>query len=261
MLNNVNLGNILFLDIECVSSTKSYADLDDNLKKFWKLKCRSILKKYDEEITEEEAAETFTERAGIFAEFGKIVCITVGFLVKSSNKSDWHIRLKSFADRDEKKLLEGFSELLQQYFKGSKGSKNAFLSHYCGHNIKEFDMPYICRRLLINQLPLPQSLDIAGKKPWEVAHFIDTLTLWKFGDYKSYSSLSLLCAVFGFPTPKDDIDGSEVGRVFWEEDDLKRITTYCEKDVLATINLFMKYRRMELIPEDRITSATDFSVL
>lgn len=255
MLNNVNLGSILFLDIECVSSTPTYNELDDNLKKFWKLKSRSILKKYDEPITDEEAAVTFPEKAGIFAEFGKIVCISVGFLVKGKEKGEWHIRLKSFADRDEKKLLQAFSGLVEQYY------NNPAKSYFCGHNIKEFDMPYICRRLLINQLPLPNSLDIAGKKPWETAHFLDTLTLWKFGDYKNYTSLSLLCAVFGFPTPKDDIDGSEVGRVFWEEDDLKRITTYCEKDVLATINLFMKYKRMELIPEDKITSATDFELL
>ena len=260
MLNNVNLGSILFLDIECVSTTKTYEELDDNLKKFWKLKSRGILKKYDEPITDEEAAVTYPEKAGIFAEFGKIVCISVGFLVKDTKKGDWHIRLKSFADRDEKKLLQEFSGLIGQYFSSGK-NKKGLLTHYCGHNIKEFDMPYICRRLLINQLPLPDSLDIAGKKPWEVAHFIDTLTLWKFGDYKNYTSLSLLAAAFGFPTPKDDIDGSEVGRVFWEEDDLRRITTYCEKDVLATINLFMKYKIMDLIPEERTTSATDFEAI
>jgi DNA polymerase elongation subunit (family B) len=252
MLNHINLGSILFLDIETVSNTKSYEELDVNLQKFWKLKCRGILKKYDEEITEEEAAAAFTDKAGIFAEFGKIICISVGFLVKSTDKSDWTIRLKSFASSDEKKLLEAFSTVVKQYYNNPKKT------FFCGHNIKEFDMPYICRRMLINGLELPHSLDIAGKKPWETAHFLDTLTLWKFGDYKHYTSLSLLAAVFGFPTPKDDIDGSEVGKVFWEENDLKRIVTYCEKDVVATIHLFMKYKRMELIPEEKITSATDF---
>lgn len=255
MLDNVNLGTVLFLDIETVSTTKTYEELDENLQKFWKLKSRGILKRYDEPITDEEAAGTYGDRAGIFAEFGKIVCISVGFLVKGTEKGEWNIRLKSFADRDEKKLLEAFSGLVNQYY------SNPNKIYFCGHNIKEFDMPYICRRLLINQLPLPKSLDIAGKKPWETQHFLDTLTLWKFGDYKNYTSLSLLAAVFGFPTPKDDIDGSEVGNVFWLEDDLKRITTYCEKDVLAVIHLLMKYKRMELIPEERITSATDFELL
>ena len=131
-------------------------------------------------------------------------------------------------------------------------------SFFCGHNIREFDMPYICRRLLINQMALPTSLDIAGKKPWETKHFLDTLELWKFGDYKNYTSLNLLAAVFGFPTPKDDIDGSQVGRVFWEEDDLERIAVYCEKDVLAVIHLLMKYKRMPLIEEDKIVSVSDF---
>ena len=122
-------------------------------------------------------------------------------------------------------------------------------------------MPYICRRLLINQLPLPNSFRYCWQKTLETKHFLDTLTLWKFGDYKHYTSLSLLAAVFGFPTPKDDIDGSEVGNVFWEEGDLKRITTYCEKDVLAVIHLLMKYKRMDLIPEERIVSTTDFEAI
>jgi len=253
MLNNINLGNILFLDIETVSNKRTYAELDINLQKFWKIKCRGILRRQGEEVSEEEAAALFTEKAGIYAEFGKIVCISVGFLVKPDKKSDWNIRLKSFANRDEKVLLTEFGQLVEQYY------NNPSKSFFCGHNIREFDMPYICRRMLINQLSLPYSMDIAGKKPWETAHFLDTLTLWKFGDYKNYTSLSLLAAVFGFPTPKDDIDGSEVGKVFWEEDDLKRIAKYCEKDVLATIHLLMKYKRMELVPEAKTASATDFS--
>ena len=252
MLNHVNLGAVLFLDIETVSEKKSYEELDDNFKKLWKHKCRGILKKYDEEITEEEAASTYLDKSAIYAEFGKIVCISVGFLVKGSDKGEWNIRLNSYADRDEKKLLTDFCELVNQYY------NNVHKSFFCGHNIREFDMPYICRRLLINQMPLPTSLDIAGKKPWETKHFLDTLELWKFGDYKNYTSLNLLAAVFGFPTPKDDIDGSQVGRVFWDEDDLERIAVYCEKDVLAVIHLLMKYKRMPLIEEDKIVSVSDF---
>jgi len=253
MLDHVNLGAVLFLDIETVSEQPNYDGLDDNFKKLWKLKCRGILKKYDEPITEEEAAEAYMDKAGIYAEFGKIVCISVGFLVKGSDKKEWNIRLKSFEDRDEKKLLIKFSNLVEQYY------DNPNKSYFCGHNIREFDMPYLCRRMLINQLALPNSLQIAGKKPWETKHFLDTLELWKFGDYKNYTSLNLLAACFGFPTPKDDIDGSQVGRVFWEEDDLERIAVYCEKDVLAVIHLLMKYKRMDLIPEDRIVSVSEFS--
>ena len=254
MLDHVNLGAVLFLDIETVSEKPTYEELDDRFKKLWKLKCRGILKKYDEEINEEEAAAAYIDRAGIFAEFGKIICISVGFLVKGTTKGEWNIRLKSFADRDEKVLLKEFTNLVEQYY------DNTARTFFCGHNINEFDMPYICRRLLINQLPLPNSLQIAGKKPWELKHFLDTLVLWKFGDYKNYTSLNLLAAVFGFPTPKDDIDGSQVGRVFWEEDDLERIAIYCEKDVLAVIHLLMKYKRMELIPEERTVSVSEFAV-
>lgn len=255
MLKNINLGTILFLDIETVSGKRNFNELNEPLQQFWVKKSKSILRKYDEEITLEEAADTYTEKAGIYAEFGKIVCISVGFLVRSTDKTEWNVRLKSFANRDEKKLLEEFIDLVEQYY------NNPNKSYFCGHNIKEFDMPYICRRILINGLTLPNSLDIAGKKPWETAHFLDTLTFWKFGDYKNYTSLSLLAAVFGFPTPKDDIDGSEVGKVFWEEDDLKRIAVYCEKDVLATIHLLFSYKGLSIVGEDKISSVTDFELI
>jgi predicted PolB exonuclease-like 3'-5' exonuclease len=114
----------------------------------------------------------------------------------------------------------------------------------------------MCRRMVVNQLPLPKMLDIAGKKPWETKHLLDTMELWKFGDRKSYTSLKVLAAVLGFPSPKDDIDGSEVGRVFWQEDDLDRIAHYCEKDVLATAQLFFRYQRKPLLEEDQVQVAS-----
>lgn len=241
-----DIGTILFLDVETVSGKATYNELDDTFKGLWKLKSRSVLRKYDEEITDEEAEATFTERAGIFAEFGKIICISVGFVYRDKENNKLGVRLKSFADDDETQLLKDFSQLLNQSF------NNTTKHQLCGHNIREFDIPYICRRLLINQLPLPNLLNIAGKKPWETKHLIDTLEFWKFGDYKNYTSLKLLAAVFGFPSPKDDIDGSEVGRVYWEEKDLNRIAVYCEKDVLATIQLYLKYNLMPLIEEENV---------
>jgi len=241
-----NIGSILFLDIETVSGKATYEDLDETFQGLWKLKARSVLRKYDDPITEEEAAEAYTDKAGIYAEFGKIICISVGLVYRDKDSKKLSVRLKSFADDDEKKLLEDFSELLNQHY-------NHPAKHYlCGHNIREFDVPYVCRRMLVNQLSLPALLDIAGKKPWETKHLIDTLEFWKFGDYKNYTSLKLLAAVFGFPSPKDDIDGSEVGRVYWEEKDLKRIAKYCEKDVLATVQLHLKYNLMPLLEEENI---------
>ncbi len=241
-----NIGSILFLDIETVSGKATYGELNETFQELWKLKSRSVLRKYDEPITDEEATEAYTDRAGIFAEFGKIICISVGLVYRDKESKKLSVRLKSFADDDEKQLLKDFSELLNQHY------NNPAKHGLCGHNIKEFDVPYICRRMLINQLPLPAMLDIAGKKPWETKHLIDTLEFWKFGDYKNYTSLKLLAAVFGFPSPKDDIDGSEVGRVYWEEKDLKRIAKYCEKDVLATVQLYLKYKLMPLLEDDNI---------
>ncbi len=245
MLNNLDLTNVLFLDIETVSGFPDYASLNDDFKKLWHLKTKTILRRYEDEILEEEVARTYEEKAGIYAEFGKIVCISVGILRKDK-EGKLNVRLKSYADKDEKKLLEDFSELLAKFYNNTN-------KHFmCGHNLREFDVPYMCRRMLIHQLPLPEMLDIAGKKPWETKHLLDTLELWKFGDYKNYTSLKLLAAVFGFPSPKDDIDGSEVGGVFWNEDDLPRISKYCEKDVLAVVQLLLKYKRMAILEEDQI---------
>ena len=245
MIDRLDIAHVLFLDIETVSGKPTYDDLDETFKALWKLKCRGILKKYDEEITDEEAAAAYLDKAGIFAEFGKIVCISVGIVRRDKDKN-LSVRLKSFANDDEKILLEEFSALVNQYY--DNPTKHGF----CGHNIREFDIPYICRRMVVNQLPFPNTLNLSGKKPWETKHLIDTLELWKFGDYKHYTSLKLLAAVLGFPSPKDDIDGSNVGRVYWEEQDLERIAVYCEKDVLATVQLYLRYRLMPLIEQEQV---------
>ncbi len=158
-----------------------------------------------------------------------------------------NVRLKSFAGDDERTVLSQFFDLVGTSF------NNPFKHGFCGHNIKEFDIPYICRRAVVHQLAFPPTLDIAGKKPWETPHLIDTLELWKFGDRKNYTSLKLLAAVLGFPSPKDDIDGSEVGKVYWEESDLERIARYCEKDVLATIQLYLRFHRLPILEEEQVS--------
>ena len=252
MIDKIDITNVLFLDIETVSGHRSFDDLTPEFQKLWKLKCKSILRKYDEEITTEEAAETYTEKAGIFAEFGKIVCISVGLVVRDTTTGELSVRLKSYEDHDEKKLLQDFSSTLNNHFNDPKQQRGG--KHYlCGHNLNEFDVPYMCRRMLIHQMELPKILDVAGKKPWELQSQLDTLVMWRFGDYKNYTALKLLCACFGIPSPKDDIDGSEVGRVYWEEDDLTRIAVYCEKDVLAVVQLLLKYKRQPLLEEGQIT--------
>jgi DNA polymerase elongation subunit (family B) len=246
MIENIDIAHILFLDIETVSAKAEYADLDDDFKELWRHKARQVRRGAEGEMTEEEASELYHGRAGIFAEFGKIVCISVGIVHRDKEDQRLRVRLKSFASENEAELLHEFSQLVFKHY----DNPNKYF--FCGHNIKEFDMPYICRRMVVNQLPLPGVFNLFGKKPWETMHLLDTLEMWKFGDRKHFTSLKLLAALLGFPSPKDDIDGSDVGRVYWQEQDLPRISFYCEKDVLATIQLFLRYRRMPLLEEDQV---------
>ena len=246
MIDSAPLHQILFLDIETVPQQRQFADLDETFQELWYYKAKSILRKDETELTDQDISGVY-ERAGIYAEFGKIVCISVGVVSSDPTSGALSCRLKSFCGDDEKALLTDFCALLD------KSYNNPEKNYLCGHNIKEFDIPYICRRMTIHRMQLPKLLDISGKKPWETKFLLDTLEMWKFGDNKNYTSLKLLCGVFGFPSPKDDIDGSQVGKVYWEEQDTARIATYCQKDVLAVIQLLLCFKRMEIIPEDQVS--------
>lgn len=236
MLEKVQLDKILFLDIETVPQVYHFEELDDTTADLFDHKTRFQQK--DGKTVE----ELYNERGGILAEFGKIVCISCGFVNQTPTGKE--IRMKSFYHDDEETLLKQFSSMLESHF-------NTPYHLLCGHNGKEFDFPYIARRMLVNGLKLPRALDIAGKKPWEVQH-LDTLELWKFGDYKHFTSLPLLCHIFQIPTPKDDISGADVARVYYEENDLERIKVYCEKDVVALIQLFLKMKGDALVEEGDI---------
>lgn len=237
MLDQLDLNQILFLDIETVPEHYKYDELDNEMKDLWEKKM-----KWQMERDSMDAASIY-EKAGIFAEFGKIVCISVGYLVNSGTPSIKY-RTTSFYGKDEKDLLKRFADLLNTHYH----RKDRFL---CAHNGKEFDFPFIARRMLIKGIKLPLLLSIAGLKPWEIKH-IDTMELWKFGDYKHYTSLNLLAHLFSIPTPKDDISGADVARVFYEEDDLERIVTYCEKDTLTVCQLLLKYKGFKLIEDDQV---------
>lgn len=230
------LQRILFLDIETVPQVYHFDGLDEKTKELFEAKTRFMIK---DDVGPDQV---YDERAGIYAEFGKIVCISVGYV--NDTTTGRQIRMKSFYHEDEETLLKQFKRLLDEYADSRAGI-------LCGHNSKEFDIPYICRRMLINGIDLPEKLDIAGKKPWEIEH-IDTMELWKFGDFKAYTSLALLCHVFNIPTPKDDISGADVARVYYEEKDLERIKVYCEKDVVALIQLFLKMRGDALVEDGEI---------
>lgn len=233
MLENINLHQILVLDIETVPQYSSFEEVPGNYQNLWEYKTRFQRKNG-------ESPSDFYSRGGIWAEFGKIVCISAGIF--SSEKDHITLRVKSFFGHDETMILESFSSTL------IKLSKNLTL---CAHNGKEFDFPYLCRRMLINGLPIPVQLNIHGKKPWEVNQ-VDTMDLWKFGDYKNYTSLNLLAAVFDIPSPKDDIDGSEVHQVYWKEKNLERIRTYCERDVITTSQLLLKFKSLPLLTSGQI---------
>lgn len=230
---NVKLLNILFLDIETVPIEEHWSDVPEELQTLFAQKTAYQRK-------EETTAEDFYERAGIWAEFGKIVCISVAYLVENNN--DRTLRVTSFYG-EEKQILEEFKILLEKHF-----NKGHLL---CAHNGKEFDFPFIARRMIINQITLPKQLNLFGKKPWEIPH-LDTMDLWKFGDYKHFTSLKLLTAILGIPSPKDDIDGSEVAKVFYKEKNIERIVTYCEKDTIALAQLLLRFNNEKLLEENQI---------
>ena len=234
MIYKLQLDNILFLDIETVPEVEYFGDMDADMQSYFEQKTKYQRK-------DDFTAEEFYDRAGIWAEFGKIITISVGYFVTKGDIRNF--RVTSFFG-EEKQILHDFSNLLQNHF-------NQPQHLLCGHNLKEFDVPFIARRMIINGMRLPVKLDLFGKKPWEISH-IDTLELWKFGDYKHFTSLKLLTKILGIPSPKDDIDGSEVAGVYYKKKNIDRIITYCEKDVIAVAQIFLKLRREDLLVAEEI---------
>jgi len=234
----INHNNILFLDIETVSEYPHYDDLPEGWKELWSKKAEGILRN----SRDEQTIESVYERAAFFAEFGKIICISCGVLLgQGENKS---LVVKSFYGDDESKILSAFCEMLSKWTPGSQ-------KYLCAHNGKDFDFPYLCRRMIINNECIPELLSISGKKPWEVNH-IDTMDMWRFGEYKNFTSLNLLAHVLKVPTSKDDIDGSMVGSVYWKDKDINRIVHYCQKDVVTMAQIYLRLNREALVPLQNI---------
>lgn len=239
MIDKIVLPNILFLDIETVPQSEFFNDLPEDAQHLFADKTQYQRK---DDLTPEE----FYDRAGIWAEFGKIICISVGyFTIKNAERQ---FRTKSIIG-EEKQLLEEFNDLVKTHF-----SNPEFV--FCGHNIKEFDIPYMCRRMLINGINIPEKLQLFGRKPWEIPH-LDTLELWKFGDYKHYTSLKLLTHVLNIPSPKEDIDGSEVRNVYYNEKNIDRIKKYCERDVVAVAQIFLRMRNEPILSDTEIFSVNE----
>lgn len=235
MLKKITLENLLFLDIETVPEFDTFSKLDKDKQLLWEQKSAYQRK-------ESYSAEAFYDRAGIWAEFGIIVCISVGYFKPLDGERTF--RVTSFTG-DEVSILNGLKSLINTHFGQAK-------HRLCAHNGKEFDFPYISRRMLINRIELPNKLNLFGKKPWEVPH-LDTLELWKFGDYKHYTSLKLMTNVLGIPSPKDDIDGSEINRVYYDENDIERIIKYCQKDTIAVAQIMLRLRNEPLLENHEIS--------
>ncbi|WP_150450998.1 3'-5' exonuclease [Arenibacter lacus] len=234
MIHTINLEDILFLDIETVPEQAHFNLLDETQKKLWEQKSKYQRK-------DEFTAEEFYERAGIWAEFGKIITISVGYFNIGGDQRNF--RVTSFHG-EESKLLNDFKNLLDTHFNSPKHL-------LCGHNGKEFDFPYIARRMIIHGIAIPEKLNLFGKKPWEIPH-LDTMELWKFGDYKHFTSLKLLANVLGIASPKEDLDGSMVKEVYYQEKNMKRIINYCELDVITTAQVFLRFRGDSLLEEEEI---------
>lgn len=236
---NQELRDILFLDIETVGCSGDYNSLDDRLKVQWARKA-NFFKQRDDQHTDETL---FYERAGIYAEFGKVIVIGIGRYTENEN-GELGFKVKSLYGDDEKKLLQEFKAVVDKMDASTK---------LCAHNGKEFDFPYLSRRMLVNEISLPSVLNLAGKKSWEVPH-LDTMELWKFGDYKHYTSLDLLAAIFNIPSSKGEIDGSQVNEVYYKEKNIKKIADYCQRDVIAVAQLYLKMKGLGIIPTQHIIS-------
>ncbi len=237
-MQHIPLNNLIVIDIETVSEKQHFYELDAYWQTLWEDKVKRLL---PEDVA---VADFYEQRAGVMAEFSKIVCISMGYF-KKTETNDWQLRIKSFCEDDEKKILEEFTVAIRKM-----EAVNPQWS-FAGHNIKEFDIPFLCRRMLINGIKIPRSLDFQNMKPWET-NIVDTFQYWRFGDYKNFTSLNLLAACLGVPSPKDDIDGSMVGKVFWEDKDCNRIAVYCQKDVVTVSNVILRFRNMPILTEEQI---------
>ena len=245
ILSKKELDKILFLDIETVPIVESYKSLDEEGKTLWDIKSSQI-NKFQLVGNSSEPEDLYHQKAGIYSEFSKVACISIGYLKLGK---EIRLRLKSFCDEDEINVLLAFAELLDKYFDNPKRD------YLCGHNLKEFDIPFLCRRMVVNGSKFPKLLKISGKKPWQVEHLIDTLQLWKFGDFKNYTSLRLLTYALGIPSPKEDMDGSMVAKVFYEEKDYKKLIRYCENDVAAVARVMLKMHHFN--PHDMLIEHVD----
>lgn len=239
------LSHILFLDVETVSTQHAFDALDERGQSLWQQKIGYMARRDDREWSSDDFARSYSDKAAIYAEFGKIIVISAG-IIGTVDASGQALRIKSFYGHDEKAVLTEFADVMDKKFNDPN------LHVLCGHNIREFDIPYLCRRMVIQDVPLPALFNLNGKKPWEVKYIADTLELWKYGDHKNYSSLDLLAYTLGIPSPKDQMDGSKVGHAYWNEGRLEDIKSYCERDVLTVAQVYLRLNQLPLLEDHQV---------
>ncbi len=239
------LQHILFLDVETVSQHRTFEEMDDHGKHLWHQKIGFMARRDNREWADEDYALSFKEKAAIYAEFGKVIVISAGIITAAEDGTP-SLRIKSFFSHDEAEVLEAFATILNKNFNDPN------LHILCGHNIREFDIPYLCRRMTVHGIALPDLINISGKKPWEVKFVADTLELWKFGDHKNFTSLDLLAYTLGIPSPKGAMDGSMVGNAYWEENRLEEIKQYCERDVVAVAQVYLRLNNLPILSDEQI---------
>lgn len=238
-----NFKNILFIDIETASGVNTYTTLTENMQKLWLRKARSLMNPLQKPLE-----DLYFERAALFPEFGRIISIGMGFLFYNKNK-ELSLKVKTISNKNEKDLLLEFNQFIESTYPSKELSLVA-------HNGKEFDFPYLCKRMLVHQLVIPKALQLQGKKPWEVVHQ-DTIEWWRFGDKKGYVSLELLAEIMGIGNVKTDLSGDKVNYTFYIEKDLEKIKKYCAEDVITLAQLFLRFNFIDYIQEKNIQRITD----
>lgn len=240
-----SMQHILFLDVETVSQQPMFEAMNDHGRNLWKQKIGYMARRDDREWEEDDFARSYKDRAAIYAEFGKVIVISAGIITQTDDNI-LNLRIKSFYGDEERNVLESFASILHKNFHDPN------MNVLCGHNIREFDIPYLCRRYSVHGISLPPLLNIAGKKPWEIKYVADTLEMWKYGDHKNYTSLDLLAYTLGIASPKETLDGSKVGHCYWEEKDLEKIKQYCERDVVTVAQVYLKLNNMAVFHQDQV---------
>jgi 3'-5' exonuclease len=230
----VPLTKILFLDIETVGGCKNYQSCKKDNPKIAKqfLKYIDWFQKRFPEDSSLTVDEIFLRRASLVPEFSKIICVSAAFVTDKDE-----VKIQSFFGDDERQLLKDCQKLLDRC-----GKLDFYL---CGHNLKNFDIPMLAKRMIINGIMPPSILPSYDTKPWEIKA-IDTKEIWQYGAYTSIGSLDLLCSTMDIPTPKNgEVSGDNVHKSYWEDNKLKEIEDYCQKDVLVLIDIIKKLKNLE----------------